>query len=52
MSRACLGIGVAGFFLFWCLWKAVEELEREIVETIKGPAQTVEDESVPDVNNR
>jgi hypothetical protein len=38
--------------IYWCLWKEVEELEREIVETIKGPAQTVEDESVPDVNNR
>jgi hypothetical protein len=33
--------------VYWCLWKAVEELEREVVEMIKEPAQTVEGEPAP-----
>lgn len=24
--------------VYWCLWKAIEQLEREVVEIVKGPA--------------
>jgi hypothetical protein len=32
--------------VYWCLWKAVEQLESEVVEMIKGPA-TNEGEPTP-----